>query len=76
MINLFREINKKINGIIWSFIGTGIVLLMLSVLVMWEVFILKLIISLFILLLSYTFIFVAYRLWSVKAEIEKYFKIK
>jgi len=75
MINLFKEINKKINSVVFSFTFTGIVLLMLAVLIMWNVLILKLILSLFVLLLSYTFIFSAYKLHHIKKEIKKHFKI-
>ncbi len=74
MVNLFKKINKKINGVIWSFISTGIILIMLAILIAWTDFILRLIIALFVLLVAYTFIFAGYKLWKVKNDIEKYFK--
>ncbi len=76
MVNLFKEINKKINGIIWSFITTGIILIMLAILIAWTDFILRLIVALFVLLVAYTFIYAGYKLWAVKSEIEKHFKLK
>ncbi len=75
MVNLFKKINKKIKKVIWSFISTGIILILLAILIAWTDFILRLIVALFVLLVAYTFIFAGYKLWTVKGEIEKHFKI-
>jgi type IV secretory pathway VirB3-like protein len=75
MVNLFKQINKKINGVAWSFVATGIILILLAILIAWTDFILRLIVALFVLLVAYTLIFAGYKLWSVKTEIEKHFKI-
>ena len=74
MINLFKEIHKKINGLIWSLISTGIVLLMLSVLIVWTDFILRLVFGLIVLVVAYVFIYSGYKLHSLRKEIEKHFK--
>ena len=76
MHNLFKEINKKINGIIWSFFSTGIILILLAILVVWTDFVLQLICAMFILLVAYIFIYTGYKLWTVKKSIEKHFKLK
>lgn len=76
MQKLFQNINKKINGIIWSFIGTGIILIMLAIMIAWTDFLLRLIVALFILLVAYTFIYAGYKLWATKSEIEKYLNLK
>ena len=75
MITLFKEINKKINGLIWSFISTGIILMLLAVLIVWTDFMLRLTVGLLVLVIAYAFIYGGYKIWTVKKEIEKHFKI-
>jgi len=74
-MNLFREINRRINGIVWSLLGTGIILLLLGVLVAWTDFVLRLVFALIVLTVSYVFIYSSYKLWAIKKEIEKHFKL-
>lgn len=75
MVNLFREINKKINSVIWSFVSTGIILILLAILIVWTDFMLRLTIGLLVLVMAYAFIYAGYRLWNVKNEIEKHFNL-
>lgn len=74
MENLFRVINKKINGVIWSFVSTGIILTLLAILIVWTDFMLRLVFGLFVLVLAYTFLYGGYKVWTLKREIEKHFK--
>ncbi len=74
MENLFKKINKKINGIIWSLISTGIILLLLSILIVWIDFVLPLIVAMTVLMIAYIFIYSGFKLWSLKKDIEKHFK--
>lgn len=74
MENLFREINKKIDGLIWSLFSTGIILMMLAVLIVWTNFMLKLVMGMFVLVVAYTFIYAGYKVWSLKQEIKRHFK--
>ena len=74
MMHLFKEIIHRVNGLIWSLLGTGIILLLLGVLVAWTDFVLRLVFALMIITVSYVFIYGAYKLWSIKKEIEKHFK--
>ena len=74
MINLFKEINKKINSVIWSLISTGIILLILSILVVWTDLFIRIIFGLFILIIAYLFFYTGYKLFSLKKEIKKHFK--
>ncbi|MEA3449494.1 MAG: hypothetical protein U9Q85_00710 [Patescibacteria group bacterium] len=74
MINLFKQIHKKVNGLIWSLFSTGIILLMLAVLIVWTDFILRLIFGLIVLVIAYIFIYFGYKLLSLRKEIEKHFK--
>ena len=75
MKNLLKTINKKINHIVWSFASTGVVLIILAILIAWTDFLLRLIVALFVLLMAYTFIYAAYKVWAVKKEIEKHIKL-
>ncbi|MFH1661928.1 MAG: hypothetical protein ABIA02_02435 [Candidatus Falkowbacteria bacterium] len=75
MKNLIKEIKKKVNGIIWTLIGTGIILLMLGVLIVWTDFVLRLVIGLLVIVVAYVFFYLAYKIWNLKKEVEKYFKI-
>ncbi len=75
MINLFKSVNKKINGLIWSSISTGIILVMLSILIVWTDFMLRLVVGLLVLIIAYAFLYAGFRLNALKKEIEKYFKI-
>ncbi len=74
MQNLIKQVNQKVNSLIWSLISTGIILLMLAVLVVWTDFILRLVFGMFILVLAYAFFYGAYKVWSIKKDIEKHFK--
>ena len=76
MVNLFKEINKKINGIIWSLVSTGIIMLMLSILIVWTDFMLRLVIGMLVLVISYAFLYGGYKLWMLKKEIEKHFNLR
>ena len=75
MINLFKAIKKKINGFIWTLFSTGLVLLMLAVLIVWTNFMLRLIMGLLIMVVAYVFFYAAYKVWALKKEIEKHFKL-
>lgn len=72
MLHLFKDIKHKLNGIIWSFISTGIILLMLAVLMVWTDFMLKLVVGLVVVIISYTFIYSGYKIWLLKRDIEKH----
>lgn len=74
MENLFRAINKKINGVVWSLVSTGIILTLLAILIVWTDFMLRLVFGLFVLVLAYTFLYGGYKVWTLKREIEKHFK--
>jgi hypothetical protein len=75
MISLYKSLNKKINGLIWSFISTGIILIILSILIVWTDFMLRLVMGLLVLVIAYAFLYAGFRLKALKKEIEKHFKI-
>jgi len=73
MINLIKEIKKKTNGVVISLFSTGILLIILGILIIVNDLIFRLLVALFIFIVSYTFLYGAYKLWTIKKEIEKYF---
>lgn len=74
MQNLFKSVNKKINGAIAHFIATGVILVIAAVLIVWTDFFLRLVIGLLVIVVAYMFFYLAYKTWSVKKEIEKFLK--
>ena len=74
MINLFKQINKKINGVIWSLISTGVILFILSILIVWTNLFIKIIFGLFVLIIAYSFLYTGYKLFVLKKDIKKHFK--
>ena len=72
MIHFFQEINKKINGLVWSLASTGVILMMLAVLIVWTDFMLRLVFGMFVLVVAYAFLYAGYKVWAVKKEIERH----
>ncbi|MEA3463484.1 MAG: hypothetical protein U9R14_00130 [Patescibacteria group bacterium] len=75
MQTFLKLIKKKINGAIWTLISTGVILLLLGILIVWTDFILRLIIGLLVIIIAYVFFYGAYKIWALKKEVEKYFKL-
>jgi hypothetical protein len=76
MSKILKTIEKKVNGLIWTFIATGIILILLSILVVWTDFMLRLTCGLIILVVAYTFIYAGYKLWDFKKVVLESLKIK
>jgi len=75
MKTLIKQTKRKINGVIWTLAGTGIILLLLGVLIVWYDFVLRLIIGLVVIVVAYVFFYGAYKIWALKKEVERYFKL-
>lgn len=75
MKDFFQAIKHKVNGMIWTMGSTGIILLILGILIVWTDFMLRLTLGLFVLVIGYTFLYLTYKLWHVKKEIERHFKL-
>lgn len=74
MANIFKPINKKVNGLIRNLIITGFILLVLGVLIVWTDFMLRLVIGMIAIAIAYIFFYGAYKIWALKKEIKKYLK--
>ena len=75
MQNLFKHIKASINGAIINFIASGLILVMAAVLIVWTDFFLRLVIGLLVIAVAYIFFYLAYKIWRLKREIEKYLKL-
>jgi hypothetical protein len=74
MTSFIKKTDKRLNGIIWSFISTGIILIILSILIVWTDFMLRLVIGLIVLVIAYAFLYVGLRVLALRKEIDKLFK--
>jgi len=72
MIKFLNKVNKKINSLIWTYISTGIIMVLLAVLVAWTDFMLRLTCAMIILVVAYTFIYAGYKLWELKKDLKEY----
>ncbi len=75
MQNLFKKIKRTLNGTIIHFIASGIILVMAAVLIVWTDFFLRLVMGILVLVVAYTFFYLAHKTWWLKKEIEKYLKL-
>lgn len=75
MKNFINQTQRKINGIIWTLVSTGVILLLLAVLIVWTDFFLRLVMGLLVIVVAYAFFYGAYKIWSLKKDVEKFFKL-
>lgn len=75
MNEFIKKIKRKINGLIWTLVSTGLVLLLLGILVVWTEFMVRLVIGLVIMVVAYVFFYLGYKLWALKKAMEKHFKL-
>jgi len=75
MKNLIKEVGRKVNCLIWSLFSTGIVLILLAILIVWTDFMIRIVFGLIVLVVAFMFIYGGYKAWSIKKELEKYFKL-
>ena len=75
MKNLLQTVSRKINCVIWSLFSTGIVLILLAILIVWTDFMIRIVFGLIVLIIAFMFIYGGYKVWNIKKEVEKYFKL-
>ena len=76
MMNLIKTIDKKINSMIVALAINGVLLIILGLLIVWTDFVLRLTVGIFVLLVAYSFLYGAYKVWSIKDELKKYLNLK
>lgn len=69
-----EPIRKKVNHMVIALIIGGFFLLFLGVLIVWSDFMVKLVLGVFVLAVSYFFFYGAHKLHSIKKDIEKIIK--
>jgi hypothetical protein len=70
MQNVITVIKTKLTSVMWTFIVSGLIMLILAVLAVWTDLILRLLVGLFILLLSYLLFAVALKIHAIKKHLE------
>lgn len=73
MLNLLKSIDQKINGVIWTFVSTGIVLILATLLLVWtEWFVIKVLYGFITFIIAFAFLYCAYRIYVIKTEIRSH----
>jgi len=72
MKNLFTSIDKQFNGFVANLLIAGILLLLLSVLIVWSDFVLRLVIGLAFLIAAWIAFYTAYKLYALKKKIKDF----
>lgn len=75
MADLFKPIKKKVNNTIIHFIINGLLLTVMGLLIVWTDFMARLLMGAVVIAIAFMFFYLAYRIYSIKSDIEKYFKI-
>ena len=71
---LIKPIQKKVNNIIANLICAGIIMLILGVLIVWSNFMVRLVMAMFILVIAYVLFYGAYKLATIKKDVENLLK--
>ena len=76
MTNLVKSLKLKLNSMVWTLASTGVMLLLLGALTVFGGDVLgRLAIAVFVMAIAYIFFYLAHKFWSIKNELEKFFKI-
>ncbi|WKZ24728.1 MAG: hypothetical protein QY321_03885 [Patescibacteria group bacterium] len=70
MQNIITLIKQRLTDLMWIFIANGLFLLIMAVVVVWDTFLVRLLIGLIILLIAYSLFYVAYKIHSIRKMIE------
>lgn len=74
MIGFVKQIKNKFNGLIYTLVSTGVMLLFLGIIIVWgPEIMMRLAFGTFIILVAYIFFYLAYKFWAIKKDIEKFF---
>jgi hypothetical protein len=71
MKNLLKELESKLNHLVWALVFYGVIFMTLAVFVTFTQYLLKVMVGLALLLISYTLFYFAYKLWSIKKIVNK-----
>lgn len=76
MLELFGAIKNKLSHMAWSALFSGLVLLVLGMLTIIKVMVVQVVVGLFLIVNGFVFLFLALKLWEIRAEIAKHFKMR
>jgi hypothetical protein len=72
---IYKKIEKKADHFIYGLVGNGIILLLLGILIVWTDFMLRLVVGLVTIIIAYGFFYMAYKIHTIKKEINKFIKM-
>lgn len=70
MQNILSVVKTKLGSLMWTFIITGIVLVLLAVVSVWTDLLLRLLVGLAILLVAFSLFSVAHKIHSIRKHLE------
>lgn len=76
MNHFLKKLRRKINGMAWTLTTTGVMLVFLAILVVFEGFYSQLVVGFMIIVLAIMFFYLADKFWWLKRELDQLFKIK
>ena len=71
---VIQPIKRKVNHIITALILAGFVILILGAIIVWSDFMVRLVMGTFIVTVAYAFFYGAYKIWSIKKDVDKLLK--
>jgi len=74
MADIFKPLKKKVNGMVTHLVIMGIIMLILGIMIVYTNFMLRLVMGMITIAIAYIFFYGAYKISSIKDDIEKYFK--
>lgn len=75
MLKFLKKAKRKVNGLIFAFLFSGLIFVFLGFLAVWSSVISQLILGTAMVILAAVFFYAGFRVWSLKREVEKYFKL-
>lgn len=75
MTEIVRKINRKLYGIAFTFISTGLVFILLAATIVWVPMAVQIILGVLALFWAFGFIYFGCKVLSIKADIEKLLKL-
>jgi hypothetical protein len=57
--------------VVAAFVGNGIILILLAILIIWTDYMLRFLVGVIVLVIAYSFLYAAYKIWTIKEEVKK-----
>jgi hypothetical protein len=74
MTEFIKNLSRKINGIAFTLVSTGVAFILLSAVIVWYDMAVRILIGMICLFLAYGFIYFGVKLLSIRRDLEKMLK--